>query len=285
METTTPSNDETQTQNSYIIDSERAAELQRLRIQDQLITEEMGGSLPELSDLSAFKRVLDVACGPGDWALTLAQDNPHLEVVGIDISQRMIHFANARRLANTTFRIMDILNPLDFPDESFDIVNARLLFAVLPRSNWLQLLAECHRILRPGGFLRLCESEWIVTNKESNQRFNRLIAQALYRSGHSFSPDGYQIGITPMLTGFLKEGGFHSIRHRAFAIDCSFGEEGHKATGENGRIAGLLLQPFLLKMGVATQEELAELYEQAFQDFEAPDFRACWSFLVAWGRK
>ena len=35
-------------------------------VQDKMLTAEMGGVLPELSDPTQLRRVLDVGCGTGD---------------------------------------------------------------------------------------------------------------------------------------------------------------------------------------------------------------------------
>lgn len=57
-----------QNENTYLFDSESAAEMARLVSQDLLVTKYMGGLLPENPDFSGIRRVLDVACGPGGWA-------------------------------------------------------------------------------------------------------------------------------------------------------------------------------------------------------------------------
>ena len=48
-------------------------ELNRLRLQDQMISAVMGGVLPEQSDPARFEHVLDIGCGPGGWLLETAQ--------------------------------------------------------------------------------------------------------------------------------------------------------------------------------------------------------------------
>lgn len=54
----------------------------------------------------------------------------------------------------------------------------------------------------------------------------------------------------------------------------------------NGRIlTGLLLQPFLAKVGVATQEELEYLHDQMEKEFQAEDFCGLDYHLTVWGRK
>src|SRR5215831_21124942 len=83
--------------NVYISDPESGAEMARLIDQDRLITVGMGGLFPERSnDFSGIHRLLDGACGPGGWALEIAFQYPQIEVVGFDVSQAMIDYANAR---------------------------------------------------------------------------------------------------------------------------------------------------------------------------------------------
>jgi len=47
----------------YVIDAENAAEMARLMLQDRLLTQSMGGLIPEPIDLSQAYQVLDIACG------------------------------------------------------------------------------------------------------------------------------------------------------------------------------------------------------------------------------
>jgi len=62
-------------------------------------------------------------------------------------------------LNNASFLVMNLLKPLDFPDSSFDLVNARFI-NFLPAGAWSRLLQEFRRIARPDGIIRLTESEW-----------------------------------------------------------------------------------------------------------------------------
>src|SRR5579859_6069735 len=115
-----------QPKNAYIIDAESATEMARLLDQDKMLTQAMGGIFPERADLSEIFDVLDIACGPGGWVHEVAHTYPEMEVVGVDISQRMITYARThaqvRKLPNARFIVMDVLKPLDFPDASFDLV-------------------------------------------------------------------------------------------------------------------------------------------------------------------
>ena len=275
-----------QTANTYIFNSESAAEMNRLTIQDRLLTREMGGLLPTGVDPSSIHKVLDIACGPGGWVLDLASAYRHMEVIGIDLSEKMIEYANSRKWPNTSFRIMNVLQPLDFPDNTFDFVNARLLFAFMPKTAWSGLLQECMRILRPGGFVRLTECERTLSNSLAYEQLGDLIMHSLYASGASFSVDGKQIGITLMLGSFLRDVGFQNIRHASFAIDFSAEGDAKGYMYENSQIGFLLTLPFLRKMNPSmTEDYLIQLSNQAMKDMETSDFRALWYYLSAWGKK
>src|SRR6516164_3260497 len=128
----TKPDDQPKSANIYISDPESGAEMARLIDQDRLITTGMGGLLPERSnDFTGIGRVLDGACGPGGWALEIAFKHPEIEVVGFDVSKAMIDYANAQArvqgLDNASFQVMNLLKPLDFPDNSFDLSNGRFV--------------------------------------------------------------------------------------------------------------------------------------------------------------
>jgi ubiquinone/menaquinone biosynthesis C-methylase UbiE len=145
--------------NTSVFDSESPTELARLINQDRIVTQAMGGPLSGVTDPFRRQNIVDLGCGPGSWALDVAFELPHAEIEGVDISRIMVDYANARartqQLPNASFGVMDLTRPPEFPDASFDLASARLLFAVLKRNAWLLFLTECRRVLRSGGLLRL----------------------------------------------------------------------------------------------------------------------------------
>src|SRR5438105_1463399 len=190
--------------NDYFIDAESPAETARLMHQDRLITKGMDGVLSERSDVSSMHHIVDLACGPGGWVLDVAFDYPGIEVMGVDISETMIRYARAQAdvqgLNNASFRVMDITKPLDLPDNFYDLVNARFL-GFLPKAAWPKLVQDCLRITRPGGIIRLTESEWGFTNSPAYEQLYTFFANAMKAAGHRFSPERPFLGITPMLSG------------------------------------------------------------------------------------
>jgi ubiquinone/menaquinone biosynthesis C-methylase UbiE len=212
-----------------------------------------------------------------------------MEVVGIDISRRMIEYASTmarvRRLSNLTFRVMDVLRPLDFPDHSFDLVNARLIFGFTPHAAWPALVQEGMRITRPGGIIRLTEGESDMTTSLATQRLTGMVTRALQLAGRSFSPDGRHFGIIPMLGRFLREAGCRSIQRRAYALDWSAGTQAHESTRFDLQFLLKLLEPFLIKMQVISAEEFEPLYQLAFEEMQSEHFCAVTFFLSVWGER
>src|SRR2546421_2811274 len=275
--------------NTYFIDAEDAAEMARLSHQDRLLTKGMGGLFPDSFDLSEVHDILDIACGPGGWGLDVAFEYPKKRVLGIDLSRSVIEYACAQArvqgLDNASFKVMDALKPLELPDNSFDLVNARFLFGFMAKEAWPKLMQECLRILRPGGILRLTECESPLSNSFASERLYGMISRSLFAAGRSFSPDGRHDGITPMLGRFLRDAGYQHIQQKAHVLDCSMGMEAYGSFYQDFMIGLKLLQPFMIKMGVTSEEEFEDQYQRALAEMMMNDFNGVWFYLSAWGTK
>jgi ubiquinone/menaquinone biosynthesis C-methylase UbiE len=275
-------------ENVYFIDPENAAEMARLTDQDRIVTEAMGGLFPADLDLTGVHRILDVACGPGGWAQEVAFHHPTMAVVGFDISKAMIDYANAQAhvqgLENVSFQVMDVQKPLNFPDASFDFVNSRFI-TFLPAAAWHQLIHEIGRITRPGGTIRLTETEWWNTsNSSALEELNTLICRSIQQQG-GFSTSGRFTGVLPLLGQFLQDAGCTSIRHQSYVIDYSYGSPAYESFRRDAQVLFKLVQPQMKASGLATQEELDKLYEQMLIDMMQPSFRALMLVVSALGKK
>lgn len=277
--------------NTYVLKTESVAEMTRLINQNALMTRAMGGILPEQADeeIADINEILDVACGPGEWIQQVALTYPDKQVFGVDISRVMIEYARAfakvRHISNVEFQIMDITQPLNFPDASFDLLNARLLFGVLRAEMWPKFLSECYRLVRPGGVIRLTEGEEVISNKASVEKFFTLITHALQKGGYGFSPTGQHFGVTHMLRPLLIQAGFQHIQGRPFYTDLSYGMEAHAGYVDNFKVLFDLMKPFLQRTGVITSQELDALYEEFLIDAYQDDYNTLGFGLTVWGVK
>ncbi len=277
---------------TYLLDPENVAEMARLEIQGQLLTRGMGGPLPELGNYlpEESRRVLDLGCGPGEWVRHVARDNPQAEVVGVDISHLMVAYAQNKaaqtNVYNARFLIGNILEPLDFPDGTFDLVNARFLVSVLLTDRWAGFVRECVRLTRPGGRIRLTEFDNPGhTNKATCQRFADWTIEACRRGGYGRFTTPDSLLITPMLEPLLREAGCHEVAQQEYTLDFSPGTDLYASQRQNYRVAYKQAQPLFVRMGITTQHEIETTYEEMLAEMLAEDFRGTWSFLTAFGQK
>ena len=103
---------------------------------------------------------VDIACGTGDLAFAVARLAPRGHVLGVDASSQMIEHAKARAAridpgtgairTTPSFDVGDMAQ-LPCPDASVDLVTGG--YALRNAPHWPAALAECARVLKPGGLL------------------------------------------------------------------------------------------------------------------------------------
>lgn len=273
----------------YVLGQGGAAEMARLMRQDSLLTQGMGGIFPEKPDLTNVQSILDLACGPGGWALETAYTYTDIEVVGVDISERMIAYASAQvevqQLSNIRFQVMDILKPLPFQDNSFDLVNARYIVGFMRPEQWPALIKECLRILRPGGILRFTEFEWGGINKPALEKTCALLSFAMSRAGYTFSSSGYYVGLLAVLPRLFRDAHLSNIRKMAHSIEYSADTEMRDSFYHNLSSIFQMITPFIVKYNIATETEWQDLYNQGLSEMYHEDFCAMWMLLTVYGNK
>jgi SAM-dependent methyltransferase len=89
-------------------------------------------------------RTLDLGCGPGAFADLFHGD----DYVGVDLNRRYIEYA--RRKRRGTFVVSDARS-IELPDRRFDQILIFGLLHHLPDADSRRVLAECRRLLVPGG--------------------------------------------------------------------------------------------------------------------------------------
>jgi ubiquinone/menaquinone biosynthesis C-methylase UbiE len=109
----------------------------------------------EYSPGSQPARLLELGCGIGNSLLPWAQAFPDCEIHGIDLGAPVLRYAHARAAALNTAVQFSQQNAehTDFDAGSFDLVVSHLLLHETSRSALPRILAECRRLLRPGGIM------------------------------------------------------------------------------------------------------------------------------------
>jgi SAM-dependent methyltransferase len=96
------------------------------------------------------QRVLDAGCGPGVYSQWLVDHGA--DVLAVDANLKMVQLARERLGSRAQVVQANLEQPLRFlASGSFDGVLSPLVLDYL--REWAPLLQECHRLLRPGGWL------------------------------------------------------------------------------------------------------------------------------------
>jgi ubiquinone/menaquinone biosynthesis C-methylase UbiE len=115
--------------------------------------------------IPANAEVLDAGCGAGIPISQRLRERFH--VTGMDFSEAQIELAK-QNVPNATFLCQD-MTELSFPDDTFDGITSYYAIIHIPRGEHHALLANIHRMLKPGGLALLClGAEHLIDDVDEN---------------------------------------------------------------------------------------------------------------------
>jgi SAM-dependent methyltransferase len=171
----------------------------------------IGRSVVPLLDLGGCKRLLDLAGGPGTYAALLAQANPGLSCVTVDLPAVSAVAAELVREAGLSERV--VCRPGDYHADTYEegAFDAVTVFGALHQESPEQIVSILKRAfaaLRPGG--RIFVLDMMTDGTHTRPAFSALFAVNMAlttESGWVFSDDE--------LKGWLAEAGFAGAETRA----------------------------------------------------------------------
>lgn len=279
----------------FVRDRADSNEMARLDIQEELITDGMGGVLPEQPDPDKLKRILDIACGTGGWLIRAAKTYPGMtRLVGVDVNAHLIKHAQERAQAEQVsdrveFHVMDALLLLEFPKGYFDLVNLRSATSFMRTWNWPKMLREMQRVARPGGVVRITENLRMHSSSPAVIRLMGLFGEAFFNAGHLYSEAKTEetftegsAGIANELPRLMDQYGFHDIQTRISTGHYRPDTPGGQQYIEDLRLSGKNMIPFIRKWGRMPNDYDA-LCQQAVEATQQPGFSGSWEMLTVWG--
>lgn len=171
----------------------------------------------DLARIGPGSRVLDVAAGCGEPALTAAaRVGPTGYVLATDIAVNMLAYAEQearqRGLNQVKVQVMDGEH-LDLPDATFDAVLSRVGLIYFP--NRERALAEMRRVLVPGGRISVA----VYSTPERNRFFSIPVSiirrHAELPPPSPAQPGPFSLGEPGVLEATLRAAGFTEVEVRA----------------------------------------------------------------------
>ena len=187
--------------------NEMPIELARMLFQEKNLGESLrnSSSYTIIAEQYATARILDIQSNGAGWGIETAHRFQRTQVVGVHSSSRFVSHARSSALVshvedNTVFLEMDTSSGyLQFPDASFDVIHAQLLYRHLASTSWPLFLQECSRVLRPGGALFLAEPDQVNTNSPVVAQLCEYLSLLLQREGYGFRTEGISLGMADYL--------------------------------------------------------------------------------------
>lgn len=275
--------------NTYFVqDRSSEDELTRLTLQSKLLTESMGGLLPEQPDPAQFKRVLDVGCGTGGWLINYAKAYPTSQCVGVDVSQRMIDYAReqarAANVNNVEFHVMDALGDFLFPAESFDLVNMRLGASFLRKWDWPVVLKKFHALTCRGGIVRFVEIIGIETNSAIFNHISEIGRRAFAQAGQDMWVESDSSSIPSQFVALFERADFQNVQNHQCTLTYSTRDIDKSSFIEDMTRLLRTGKPFLQKW-TQLPDDYDVLAEQAIAEMHQDDFEATWNLLTIYGTR
>ncbi|KAI1807666.1 hypothetical protein F4811DRAFT_448268 [Daldinia bambusicola] len=173
--------------------------------------------LARLSRMGGAKdraRILDLGGqATCDWAWHCAIMYPNTKVYTVTTKTiRQLSNSNIRGPPNHRQVAVSRLTKLPFPDAHFDLVSARELHSILKfigengEDEWDSCLAECMRVLKPGGYLEFSVLDSDITNA------GPIGLAKSVEFGFTLKTLGYDPSPTRMFLGRLHRSGFDEVR-------------------------------------------------------------------------
>lgn len=242
----------------------------------------------EEAGITAGQRVLDVAGGPGEPSLTIAETvGPTGFVMCTDAVAGMVAAAEAeaklRGLTNVEFR-QCVAETLPYADNAFDAVVCRLgamFFPDVPAA-----LREMLRVLKPGG--RLCFVVWAKT--EVNP-FTYVVTNVISRYVQSppASPDepgnAFRFAESGKLVGLLAQAGATDVRERELNFHIAAPITAEQFWDMRSETSGTLREKLATLPGDQARRVAAEVLEGVREFFPNGQMSFPAQMLVISGRK
>jgi ubiquinone/menaquinone biosynthesis C-methylase UbiE len=240
--------------------------------------------LIDLADVAPGKRVLDIATGIGEPALSAASRVGSAgQVVATDISKQMLDIAQTRASAagvkNVQFLQADAAR-LNFSDDSFDAVLCRWGVTSLPDHS--SLLVNIKRILAPNG--SFATSVWDEASRLPLTSMAVTLAEEMFHAA-SPRPEPHPEEPEDALESLMIRAGFVDVRAERLPVTLELASA--EAFTEYLVHVSPVVAALLSDQPRTRQKEYQYLLAQEFQRYAAEDgsFRVHNISICAVGRK
>jgi ubiquinone/menaquinone biosynthesis C-methylase UbiE len=224
-------------------------------------------ALVDAADPKPGTKILDLASGTGDPALSLAKRvGPNGSVTATDFSPYMLYALRANAddagLTNVQTKVCDAHDLDLFADESFDLVTSR--FGVMFLGELEKALAEIRRVLKPGGRIALM----VWGGPDPGSYFGTAALPFIKRLAEKPDPDGpspMRFAEPGKLVRIVEKAGYSDIEEKQLTLATPFQGTPEKLLSQMMEIAA----PFRNAAATLSEKDRNNAEQEVYQNLRA----------------
>ncbi|KAL1851831.1 hypothetical protein Plec18170_006134 [Paecilomyces lecythidis] len=230
-------------------------------------------------------RVLDLGTGTGVWAMDFADQFPHAEVWGNDLSPIQPTYVPP----NVKFIVDDFEDEWAYGDQKFDFIHARYLAVSV--KDFAKLIRRCYENTVPGGWVEFQDWDCVIYSEDGSTE-GTSIKQYYEAVLPIMRQTGVEPGPGPKLEGWFRDAGFEDIHVEKFLMPMGAWPKDKRlktlgawnlVTAQSGFEASAIAP--LTRHGGWSKEEVKILVAKTINDARNPDIHGLFDFYVVYGRK
>ncbi|KAI0018998.1 S-adenosyl-L-methionine-dependent methyltransferase [Xylariomycetidae sp. FL0641] len=163
-----------------------------------------------------MEKVLDIGTGTGIWAIDFADQYPHVEITGTDLSPMQPVWVPP----NVKFEIDDCtMVPWTWPDNTFDLVHARYLVGAI--KDYDAFFNEAYRVCKPGGWVQTAEPEVDFRSDDNTvpeDSAMKTFWERLYHEATQKMDVSFEILTEDLQRKGMEQAGFEEITVKEFKL-------------------------------------------------------------------
>ncbi|KAI8143645.1 S-adenosyl-L-methionine-dependent methyltransferase [Fennellomyces sp. T-0311] len=229
--------------------------------------------------------IVNWCCGTGIWAMEMAQQFPHSQVIGMDFQSATLS-SLGRSLSNLSFKNIIVgqgttgLETLQ--DNTVDYLMMRDVWLVnSPGYKWLETLVQVFRVLKPGGWVEVYEQDLLVRSPGPHL----AVSNQWYK--HLFEAVGIKHHLIDEISSFFPKIGFTALDERE--VELPLGEwPTVPAMKETGYLFKDLMirrfrtiAPWLCEFNNITLNDINDNVEKWAAECEEYKASMCWRYWAA----
>lgn len=247
---------------------------------------EVTSTMLDLGRLGPGDRVLDIAAGAGEPALSAAGrvgEGGH--VLATDLSENIIAFARQtaerRGIRNLETGVMDGEDP-DLPGDSFDVILCRYGLMYMPDRH--RALSGWRRVLKPGGRVVVAVYTTPEKNDWGSTPLSVIRRRAQLPPPVPGQPGPFSLGAAGVLRDALVQAGFSGVEARTVSTPLRMPSARACVRFQRESFGGF--NQLMAQLTTQERESIWDEVEEAMKRYEGPDgFIAPCESMVAVGYK